>query len=111
MSPEVRRGPASPREIKELQTQQIPDEVFEVFNGLIAQNLSYGRSRVLQKDVVEQLVEGGMDRNEIFERHWLDVEDSYRAAGWQVKYDKPVYYAGEDFDAYFLFMAGKSEGD
>ena len=42
MSPETLRGPVSPMEEKELKTEQIPDEVFEIFNGLIAQNLFSG---------------------------------------------------------------------
>lgn len=107
MSPEFNRGPVSPGEAAELQTQQIPNEVFEVFNQLIAQNLFNGRSRVLQKEVVAQLEAEGHERASIFDKHWLDVEDSYRAVGWKVKYDKPVYYAGENFDAYFEFTASK----
>jgi hypothetical protein len=107
MSPEAIR-PVSPREAAEMQTEQIPDAVFGVFNELIAQNLYHGRSTVLQKDVVERLVEQGMDRGKIFEKHWLDVEDSYREAGWSVKYDKPVYWGGEDFDAYFEFTVKRN---
>jgi len=107
MSSERLHGPVSPTEAAELQTVQIPDEVFDVFNGLIAQNLNRGHSRVLQKDVVEQLEARGLDRSKIFDQHWLDVEDSYRTAGWTVSYDRPVYYAGESFDAYFDFKAGK----
>ena len=28
-------------------------------------------------------------KTDIFRRHWLDIEDIYRDAGWQVTYDKP----------------------
>lgn len=109
MSPEMKRGPVSPREAAELQTEQIPDEIFMIFNGLIAQNLYRGRAMVKQKDVLAAAEAQGLKRSEIFDRHWLDVEDSYRTAGWQVKYDKPVYYAGEDFEPYFEFSAKKDE--
>lgn len=102
MSPEARRGPISPAEAKELKTEIIPDEVYLVFNALIAQNLYRGRASVKQDDVVGQLVEQGFDRAEIFSKHWLDIEDSYRASGWDVKYDSPAY--NEDpYDPYFLF--------
>ncbi len=107
MSPEVRRGPVSPAEAAELQTEQIPDEVFIAFNGLIAQNLQQGRARVLQKDVVALLEAQGRNRDEIYKQHWLDIEDSYRATGWKVAYDKPMYYAGENYDAFFEFSAVK----
>lgn len=105
MSPEIKRGPVSPAEVAELKTEQIPEQVFEVFNGLIAQNLHGRYSRVLQKDVLAELEDRGMNRSEIFEKHWLDVEDSYREVGWKVDYDRPVYWGGENFDAYFEFKA------
>lgn len=109
MSPEMKSGPLSPSEAAELQVEQLPDEVFVVFNALIARSLRAGRARVLQKEVVEKLVEQGMDREEIFDQKLLDVEECYRSAGWKVKYDRPVYYAGEDFEPYFEFAAPKGE--
>jgi len=109
MSPEVMRGPVAPDQVLELQAQQIPEEVFVVFNGLIAQNLRDGRAKVLQKDVLAELEEKGMNRSKIFKQHHLDVEDSYRALGWLVTYDRPVYWGGEDFEAYFEFRAPKGK--
>lgn len=106
MSPEQRRGPVSPSEAKELQTEQIPEEVFIVFNGLIAQNLRRGYSRVKQKEVMGQLKERGLEVKDIYDKHWLDVEDSYREAGWEVKYDSPSY-GDNDFDPYFEFITPK----
>lgn len=106
MSPEmpVRPiGPVRPEEAEALCTEQIPETVFEVFNGLIAQNLQRGEATVLQDDVLEQLQERGFNRAEVFRQKWLDVEESYREAGWQVKYDRPVYWGGENFKAYFQF--------
>lgn len=105
MSPEIKRGPMSPAEAMELQVQQIPDEVFIAFNALIAQDLSNGRATVKQNDVVARLEGQGMNRREIYDRHWLDVEDSYRALGWKVLYDKPGY--NETYDAFFEFHAPK----
>ena len=74
MSPEVQRGPLSPAEAGELQTQQIPEEVFGAFNTLIAKNLSQGQAKVLQKDVISLLVGQGVNREAIFDNKWLDVE-------------------------------------
>lgn len=108
MSPEIVRGPLSPPEAAERRTEQIPEEVFNVFNGLITQNLVDGRSKVLQKDVIAQLEERGFVRQEIFTKHLLDVEDSYRKVGWEVVYDRPAYWGGENFEAYFKFCAQRS---
>lgn len=104
MSPEAKRGPLTPAQAAEQQVQQIPDEVFGVFNTLITESLSLGRAKVLQKDVLDQLEVQGMDRRDVFSKGWLEVEDSYRAAGWGVRYNKPVAYAGESFEPYFEFI-------
>ncbi len=42
-----------------------------------------------------------MSSSEIYERHLLDVEPSYRAEGWEVEYDKPGY--NETYEATFTF--------
>jgi hypothetical protein len=103
MSPEQRSGPIAPQEIQALKTEQIPDEVFAVFNELIAENLHNRSATVLQKDVVAKLEARGLTRDEIYKRRWLDVEESYREVGWKVAYDKPVYWGGENFEPYFKF--------
>jgi len=46
-----------------------------------------------------------VDRNKIFEMGWLDVEDAYRAQGWNVVYDRPGYC--ESYEASFIFTRGK----
>jgi hypothetical protein len=43
----------------------------------------------------------GLNRNEIFKKGWLDVEEIYGKAGWKVEYDKPGY--NEDYAAHFIF--------
>lgn len=40
-------------------------------------------------------------REQIYENRWLDIEDSYRAVGWHVEYDKPGYC--ESYEATFTF--------
>lgn len=109
MSPERKRGPVTPQEAAELQTEQIPDEVFVAFNGLIARRLSGGRAVVYQDEVVELLEAEGLSRQEIYDRHWLDVEASYHASGWKVAYDKPGY--NETGRAYFEFKARAGRQD
>ena len=41
-------------------------------------------------------------RQTLFDEHLLDVEDTYRQAGWKVEYCTPS--RGEDFGHYFIFQ-------
>lgn len=93
--------PIRPNAIPAARTAGIPDVVFEVFNQQIVDNFTGSRATVYQGTIVKALVEKGLDRSEIYRRHWLDVEDFYRKAGWIVTYDKPGY--NEDYEAYFIF--------
>ena len=95
--------PLSPKEVVEKKINSIPDAVFEVFNELIAKDFNGAYAIVKQKEVVKRLVEKGLKEKEIYENHWLDVEDVYWKAGWKVEYDKPAY--NESYDAYFEFRS------
>jgi hypothetical protein len=81
----------------------IPEAVFDVINRLIVQKMdSNYSSRVTHDEIVNEVSRAlNLSRQEIFERHYLDVEDSYRAVGWSVEYDKPAY--NESYGAYFIF--------
>lgn len=107
MSPERKIGPVSPEQVGELKKEQIPEVVFEVFNELIAQNLRDNIAKVLKTDVEAKLEARGISLNEAYDRHWFDVESSYIEAGWRVQYDQPIYWGGENFEAYYEFRAGK----
>lgn len=71
----------------------IPDEVIKAFNDLIAIHFDGNRAEFRQEEAVRAILESGAvpDRQGVFDRHWLDVEPVYRAAGWTVAYDKPGY--------------------
>ncbi|MDD5489214.1 MAG: hypothetical protein PHP25_00845 [Candidatus Moranbacteria bacterium] len=85
--------PLSPKEVVEKKKDSIPDAVFEAFNELIAKDFNNAYAIVKQKEVVKLLVEKGLKEKEIYENHWLDVEELYRKAGWKVEYDKSAYNA------------------
>lgn len=93
--------PIKPSEIAEGKASVIPDYVFDVFNREISKAYADGRSVVVQNAVVDALVKRGHDRNAVFNCGWLNVEESYRAAGWDVEYDKPGY--NESGEAKFTF--------
>jgi hypothetical protein len=97
--------PIKPEEIDDKFSSSIPDFVFDIFNKLIVKNYNPNTksSTVLQKDVIAELIQHDLTKESIFANHYLDVENFYVKAGWRVLYEKPVAYAGENFDAYFKF--------
>lgn len=95
--------PITPSEVAGQKRESFPDEVFEAFNEIIAANCVNGRSNFTQDAVVKLMVSKGLKSAEIFDKHWLDVEEVYREAGWKVEYDKPGY--NEDYSSNFTFTA------
>lgn len=86
-------APIKPSEIVTVKSTILPDGVMEAFNELIAQKFSGNYAQVYQKDVVSLILQKipGAKRDDIFTNDWLEIEDIYRAAGWEVEYDKPGY--------------------
>ena len=98
--------PITPKEVTEKKKELIPGEVIEAFNEMIAQNYSMGVASFTQDEVLK-LAAGKLQRaratadlempnlsdieQEIFHKHWFDVEEIYEKAGWEVKYDKTAY--------------------
>lgn len=85
----------------------IPDNVIEVFNELIQENMKGKQAVILQEEVIERILsryyeEPRIARETIYANDWLDVEDLYRDAGWQVVYDKPSPY--DSYPATFTFI-------
>ncbi len=78
-----------------------PDAVLESFNELLTQKFNGTPVIIKQDDVLALMIRKGLNREEIFEKGWLDVEGAYRAAGWKVSYDKPGF--NETYDANFTF--------
>jgi hypothetical protein len=91
----------TPKQASEYKKNTIPAKVIEVFNELINENMSHNQANVRQDEVVNRLVHRGLNRTEIFDRGWLDIESIYEKAGWKVKYDKPAY--NENYPATFTF--------
>jgi hypothetical protein len=91
--------------IEQKKKTAFPDVVLESFNLLITQNFSHGSAVIQQDDILTLLIQKGLNRQEIFNKHWLDVEDVYRAEGWHVEYDKPGY--NETYPATFTFKRPK----
>ena len=98
--------PIKPNEVIENKKHSIPDIVFLVFNELITENFNGNYAYVNQKEAVKRIISySELQKQEIFDKHYLDIEDIYREFGWKVKYDKPGY--NESYDAYFMFYVKK----
>ena len=97
--------PITPKEVIKEKADSRPPEVFEVFNELIVRYWNGHESRFSQELVLELLTAKlDCDNDKIISNHWLDIEDAYRKAGWEVVYDSPGY--NETFPASFCFTKG-----
>ena len=106
---ETKVVPIRPEEVSKKMAALIPPFVIEVFNTLIAQNFDshLGKASFSQEEVVKAIIKWNNDlkREDVFTKHWLDVEDIYREVGWGVRYDKPAY--NEEGVAWFEFSTPK----
>ena len=79
----------------------IPDVVLETVNDYLKARGSMDRIVLTQNELLTLLEGKGVNRREAFEKGWLNFEEVYRAAGWDVEYDKPGY--NESSSAFFTF--------
>ena len=108
-------GPIKPDEVVKKKTTQIPEYVFEVANEIIAEKWTGTSARFTLDELVTRVVDRAVTgettkvalRAELFEKHAFDIEESYRAAGWKVDFDKPGY--NESYAATFTFSKRRKE--
>lgn len=81
----------------------IPDFVIDIVNRLIRQNYQSRRkcSVIEQREIVKEIKVLINIYGLEFDIKWLDFEELYRNAGWNVEYDKPGY--NESYEATFKF--------
>ncbi len=98
--------PIGPDDVVAAKTEALPAAVFDAWNALIAAAWTGSYAKVMQEDAAKALVKAtGLTRSEVFDSHYLDIEESYRAAGWTVEYDKPGY--NESYAASFTFKRAR----
>lgn len=86
--------PITPAEVTK--SGNLPDEVIEVFNSLIAEKWHGRTSVVLQKTAAAQVAKKlKIPIQKVYDKHYLDIEGAYERAGWSVRYRKPGF--NEDF--------------
>lgn len=96
---------------------EIPGFVILAFNELIQKKWNKSRKMaiVLQEEAINMIMEKApineetpFKRPDIFDKHYLDVEELYMENGWDVKYTKQPYYETKE-DHYFTFSKKESE--
>lgn len=94
--------PISPDDVVKIKKQNMPDEVIETFNELIAKEWN-GRYALLFAGKVASAIAKKLHVkvDKVYDNHWLDVEDIFRAEGWKVVFEKPDY--NESGDSTFTF--------
>lgn len=101
--------PFSPQEAREALKKNLPDYVIEAVNQLLAEKIGSSSYITLMQDEVLDLImelsNGEVTRDEVIKRHYLDFEGVYRDAGWKVTYDRPAY--NEHYKASFKFSVKK----
>lgn len=101
--------PIKPNEIIAIKKEQFPEEVFEVVNEIIAKYWDGYSSSFLQKELAKAIASKlKCTTAEVYKNHYLDIEEMYEEAGWNVVYDKPGY--NESYEASFTFTKSK-KGD
>ena len=98
--------PIRPEHMPKQKREQIPDLIIETVNKLIAEKWNTDtREAIVYQDDILKAIGKKLDHDEIFDKHWLDIEDIYCAQGWKVVYDSPAYC--ESYPAYFVFSIKK----
>lgn len=84
--------PIRPEQVVEAKKESLPEAVFDVFNKLIAANWDGRSSTFKQKEASEMIMKKmkGLTAQDVIDRGYLDIEDIFRAVGWEVIYDRPA---------------------
>lgn len=75
--------------------RDIPSWVLEAFNELLKEQSHKAVIQILQTEAMKRVLEKcpseTMTSGKIYAERWMDVEDTYRRAGWVVTYCKQPY--------------------
>ena len=95
-------APIKPSEVVSKKASTIPKVVIETFNELIARHWN-GATSTFKMQEAEILICSKLDCEPkyLYENHYMDIEDIYRAEGWAVYFDKPGY--NESYSATYEF--------
>ncbi len=95
-------APIKPSEVVGKKAETLPKVIIETFNELIAKHWNGNTSKFTMAEA-ELIICNKLDCNSkyLYDNHYMDVEDIYRAEGWKVSFDKPGY--NESYDSSYEF--------
>lgn len=102
--------PFTPADAEKAKKHHMHPIMIDAVNELLGENYNKaGRVKIYQEDVIQRALQlfkeriGGsaITEQNIYDYGWLDFEDIFRNAGWNVQYDRPAYY--ETYKAYYMF--------
>jgi uncharacterized membrane-anchored protein len=96
--------PITPEDAEKQRILAIPDFVIEAMNELLVQKLHDNHATIYIEEIIEKALERapfGVTREDLFKQRMLDIENTYRNAGWKVVFDKPGF--NESYEANFKF--------
>lgn len=99
--------PLSPDDIAKA-AAPIPDFVIAAVNRCLTRQCRGGRAVLQQAEVIREILEANPEvtRSDLFDKRWLDFEPAFRAAGWDVEYDRPSYC--ETYEPAWRFSTAKA---
>lgn len=93
-------NPITYKEVIEKRGIEIPDSVIEIVNTLIIENFNAYKKR--SKVYVDEIIErSSLSYKEFKDTGWINLEDVYEDAGWNVEYFSPDVC--DVFSPYFEF--------
>lgn len=97
--------PITPEEAVRRRADPLDPRVIDTWNKMITEKIRPDRRAVIsQPEIIDALIEAigfGCTRADVIEGRWLDIEDLYRAAGWDVVYQKAHYV--DNYESTFTF--------
>ena len=85
----VAARPITPQEARIKNAGVTPPVVFEVFNSFLIARAAQSHITISRDEVVQAIREAlGVDTANIYDNRWLDIEDAYVQAGWEVSYSR-----------------------
>lgn len=86
-----------------IKCRDFPDFVIQAFNEAIQENFRGSYSTFDQNKIMDKILSfrPDLNRQDVWDNKWMDVEEFYRKEGWKVTYTKGPYY--DDTTPYFTF--------
>lgn len=101
--------PFSPADAKRaFENEVMPAAVINAVNELLTEHYESYSINLLKDDIIDRIIEldPKLDRQIIIDKNYLDFENIFREAGWNVEYNSPDYT--ESFPQSFTFKQKRS---